>query len=547
MTHAQETQETGEARTGEEGATDGRGESHEERRKGSPVTAPAAMFEYSLDGTAASIEEWLPDTDIELASLVDDPTVTEDDADGSDAGGEEGRTTSDAGNELDFEQLYPSEDGAAVSADEGADSTNASRCSCRRAFLFACVLCFVIPALVLVSKSGALSISQISSNGRVSTDGPIAAAPSSSRQVKAGRLVAITNEEGITAQKVTLESFMRLAYETRRNLLLIPFQSAHYKDPIGHRVFVRLEDYIDNATESLDWHTLDPYERVDESLLEMISDPVNNCIRGNYVQNGYATISINSTTDNPDYYKAQYPKSTGQSQPEPTPSLRSIAEEIDLKRNESDACVAGRIWTIEPQFRKNFPLNLNPSSPVIDLAERGIRNLLSKPNDSGNLTSIVTLHLRRGDKCFKDPLSVACAFVDKLPFLELCESMWKDGIGMYVSTNENSPSVLQKLRDRKCLLAEDLKMNFVEEAKRLNSRSPDAWNSYHPDALQFSTEAYLLMNANETYSMGCSSLLSEMMRYRSGAHLSPAKIYSAVHGEFDHLKNWGEQHCPQQQ
>ena len=370
-------------------------------------------------------------------------------------------------------------------------------------------------------------------------------APSSSRQVKAGRLVAITNEEGITAQKVTLESFMRLAYETRRNLLLIPFQSAHYKDPIGHRVFVRLEDYIDNATESLDWHTLDPYERVDESLLEMISDPVNNCIRGNYVQNGFATISMNSTTDNPDYYKAQYPKSTGQSRPEPTPSLRSIAEEIDLKRNDSDACVAGRIWTIEPQFRKTFPLN--PSSPVIDLAERGIRNLLSKPNDSGNLTSIVTLHLRRGDKCFKDPLSVACAFVDKLPFLELCESMWKDGIGMYVSTNENSPSVLQKLRDRKCLLAEDLKMNFVEEAKRLNSRSPDAWNSYHPDALQFSTEAYLLMNANETYSMGCSSLLSEMMRYRSGAHLSPAKIYSAVHGEFDHLKNWGEQHCPQQQ
>lgn len=345
---------------------------------------------------------------------------------------------------------------------------------------------------------------------------------------------------------------MRLAYVTRRNLLLIPFQSEHYKDsfqspllpqPYLKKVFVRLEDYIDNATESLNWHTMDPYEPIDQSLLEMIRDPVNNCIRGNYVQNGFTSIIKNNSTNEPYYQEVWFPPDRGQG--DATPSLQSIAAEIDLKRNESDACVAGRIIKIAPQFRKPFPLNW--SSPVTELAQRGIRSLLSKSNGSGNLTSIVTLHLRRGDKCTKYPRSVACAPADRLPFLDLCENMRQDGKGMYVSTNEDSPIVLQKLRDSNCLLAEDLHMNFMEEAERLNSRNPDAWDSYQPDALQFATEAWLLMNAEETFSLGCSSLLAETMRYRGGAHLSPVQIYSAVHEEFEDLNNWGEQNCPKQQ
>ena len=511
-----------------------------------------AMFEYPQDGNAATaveIEEWLPDTDVELASLVGDPTVSEEDADDA---CEEEEQTSDAEDVLDFEQLYPSDNGVASAGEDVAKST--SRCSCRRGLLFACVLgFFVVPALVLVSKSGTLSISRISSIGGVSTDAPTA--PSSGRRVKAGRLVAFTNEEGITAQKVTLESFMRLAYVTRRNLLLVPFQSPHYKDPfqsplykdpIRKKVFVRLEDYIDNATESLNWHTLDPYEPMNQSLLDMIRDPVENCIRGNYVQNhGFTSITILNSTKEPYYQLDWYPPNKGQSQPATaTPSLQSIAAEIDLMRNESDACVVGRIIQIAPQFRKKFPLNW--SSTVVDLARRGIRSLLSKQNDSGNLTSIAALHLRRGDKCGVNPRSVACAPADRLPFLELCENMWKEGKGMYVSTNENSPGVLQRLRDSNCLLVEDLDINFVEEAERLNSRNPDAWNSYQSDALQFSTEAHILMNAEETFSLGCSSLLSETMRYRGSAHLSPVQIYSAEHGEFEDLANWGKQNCPSQ-
>ncbi|EJK71225.1 hypothetical protein THAOC_07357, partial [Thalassiosira oceanica] len=433
------------------------------------------LHDGNAAATAVGIEEWLPETDIELASLVDDPTISAAEEDTDDDSEEEG-ITSDAGGAGDFGQPYPSEDGVASAGEDVANRT--SRCSCRRGLLFACVLgFFVVPALVLASKSGTLGISQISSIGSVSTDGPIA--PSSSRQVKAGRLVAITNEEGITAQKVTLESFMRLAYVTRRNLLLIPFQSEHYKDsfqspllpqPYLKKVFVRLEDYIDNATESLNWHTMDPYEPIDQSLLEMIRDPVNNCIRGNYVQNGFTSIIKNNSTNEPYYQEVWFPPDRGQG--DATPSLQSIAAEIDLKRNESDACVAGRIIKIAPQFRKPFPLNW--SSPVTELAQRGIRSLLSKSNGSGNLTSIVTLHLRRGDKCTKYPRSVACAPADRLPFLDLCENMRQDGKGMYVSTNEDSPIVLQKLRDSNCLLAEDLHMNFMEEAERLNSRNPDA-------------------------------------------------------------------------
>ena len=365
------------------------------------------------------------------------------------------------------------------------------------------------------------------------------------------KLYALFNEEGLNAQKTTLATFIRLAQAVGRELILLPFTSRHYQDEDGVRDLIRMEDYLNNS-QPYQWTTVNPF---DYNFSMVVNDRGRSAKITNHVSNEeFKAALLQKVTGSaaltyPDdciegVKKTFVPQKDGSHERVVTTmSYDEIVQKI--LATDGPVCLKGRV-----PVNAMMDMIIEPSASVLDITSRTFDEW--RPRESHGIIPWVigrkqpshgiipwvigrkqprkplsAFHLRRGDKCTAENNSVRCGPAVSMPFLHICRQEEDEGGGLYVSTDETDPDFMQRLHESGCILAKDLGLDtecIKDEADEINRLRNDNWHSLNADALQYSVEAHILMSAEEAYSMGGSSTLNDMQRYRQIAGLSPVHL-----------------------
>ena len=328
------------------------------------------------------------------------------------------------------------------------------------------------------------------------------------------KLYALFDEEGLNAQHLTLASFIRLAHDVGRELILLPFTSLHYQDEDGVRDLIRMEDYLNNAL-PYNWKTANPFNYNVNTVVQ------------NHVSNEDFKAALLAAVTGTTALKYPVDCLEGETKtfvPQKDGSYKRVvttlpyAEMVEkIVATDGPVCLKGRV----PVNAIDVQVHLEPSASVLDITSRTFGEWQSSKPLSGKPLS--ALHLRRGDKCEGDGShAVRCGPAESMPFLDICRQEEIAGGGLFVSTNEHDPKFLQVLHEAGCILANDLGLDIEsiqDEADGMNRLQNDNWHSLNAAALQFSVETNILMTAEKAYSMGGSSLLIDMQRNRQIAGL----------------------------
>jgi hypothetical protein len=300
-------------------------------------------------------------------------------------------------------------------------------------------------------------------------------------------LYALLDHEGFAMQLKNLQCYKKMAKDAGMQLAVGPFLSSHFDSEM------HLEDLVDNS--GLDWRSMtnSDWQRV--------------------IDAGGPDLCITAERKGMrDGVKYATPGG-GEIQSDPNTVITSYKKVIkELTTRPWWTCLGALVF--EECAGVDSQIDFKPSAHITEVMRIARKALFDGDSDQ----PFRMVHMRRGDRCLREKWKDErrCRDGEEQPFLDMCQEA-KAGMGLpvYVATDDTTDELHDALHRNGCLTVRNITgFDMLQD-----------WESAGMDQ-------FLLSEAEEHFSMGCSTMDAVASASRRIRNKNPSKVFVKSAGAF---------------